>query len=219
MDKMKDNTIFRNKWIEITKGFGLAFEYHIASYFDERPMIYFCLGWGKFFINLPFKTGIDECEPPRYGFYWYESALWICCGKKLYTFHSPWSWDWYRTSLLLKNENWEHEYKGNHKSFYNKEWFKKSWNEKHPYKYILKNGTIQNRIATIQVEEREWRRKFLKWTTFRAKISKTIEINFNDEVGEKTGSWKGGCTGCAYEIKPEEKPIDTLRRMEKERKF
>ena len=216
---MKDNVIFRNKWIEFCNKFGFEFEYHVASYFDERPMLHILLGWGQLFIHLPFHTGIDECEPPRYGFYWFGSALWLCCGKKVYAFHAPWSWDWVRTSYLTKDGKWIHETKGNYLSCYNSVWEPVLWLEKYPYRYILKNGTIQNVIATVKVEEREWRRKFLRLTRLFNKVSRDIAVNFSGEVGERTGSWKGGCTGCGYEILPGEKPLDTLRRMEKERKF
>jgi hypothetical protein len=44
-------------------------------------------------------------------------------------------------------------------------------------------------------------------------------IEFNDEVGERTGSWKGGTLGCGYNLLPNETPLECLRRMEKERKF
>lgn len=30
---------------------------------------------------------------------------------------------------------------------------------------------------------------------------------------------KGGCTGCGYDIKPGETPLECLQRMERERKF
>lgn len=36
-------------------------------------------------------------------------------------------------------------------------------------------------------------------------------------VKEKT--YKGGTTGCSYEMKPGEIPLQTLKRMEKERRF
>lgn len=46
-----------------------------------------------------------------------------------------------------------------------------------------------------------------------------IDIEFSDEVGERTGSWKGGVLGCGFDMLPGERPVDALRRMELERKF
>jgi hypothetical protein len=39
------------------------------------------------------------------------------------------------------------------------------------------------------------------------------------EVGERTGSYKGGTLGCSHKMLKGETPLQTLRRMEKERKF
>jgi hypothetical protein len=89
----------------------------------------------------------------------------------------------------------------------------------YPYRYILKNGEIQDRTATVFVDRMAWRPKCLKWTSLFEKERQTIDVQFNDEVGEKSGSWKGGCIGCSYEMLPGESPEQTLRRMEAERKF
>jgi len=88
-----------------------------------------------------------------------------------------------------------------------------------PYRYILKDGTIQDRTATYCVERREWRPRCLQWTAMFAKCHTSIDVNFNGEVGERSGSWKGGCIGCGYELLPTETPEECLRRMERERKF
>jgi hypothetical protein len=50
-------------------------------------------------------------------------------------------------------------------------------------------------------------------------IRTSIWVTFNEEIGERVGSWKGGVTGAVTDILPGETPEMTLRRMEKERKF
>lgn len=89
----------------------------------------------------------------------------------------------------------------------------------YPYTYTLKRGEVQNRTATVHVERMSWRPKCLRWTRLLEKSRTSIEVSFSDEVGERSGSWKGGCIGCGYEIKPGETPLETLSRMERERKF
>lgn len=91
--------------------------------------------------------------------------------------------------------------------------------ETHPYTYKLKSGEIQERLATIHVEEREWRWRWLQWSSWPSKVVRCISITFDKEVGERSGSWKGGTTGCGYEMKPGETALQTLRRMERERAF
>lgn len=91
----------------------------------------------------------------------------------------------------------------------------------YPYRYVLKNGTVQNRTATIYVERMAWRPRCLRWTSLFERERTYINITFDNEVGERTGSWKGGTTGCSWDLKPSEyfDPEQALRRMEKERIF
>lgn len=132
----------------------------------------------------------------------------------------PWSLDWYRTSVYLKDGTWEHEVKGNRKQFYDSNiWGNKIYYEEHPYKYKLTNGETQRVIAKIHKTEREWRRRWLKFTPIFNFVRTTIEVNFSDEVGERSGSWKGGTIGCGYDLKGNESMGECLKRMEMERKF
>ena len=106
------------------------------------------------------------------------------------------------------------------KQFWDKEkWKDIFFEETHPYFYVLNNGSVQRRMATIQVTEREWRPHWFKWLSLTKKVRKSIDIEFNEEVGERTGTWKGGTLGCSYEMLPNETPRQTLRRMELNREF
>lgn len=91
--------------------------------------------------------------------------------------------------------------------------------ESFSYRYILRNGEVQYRNAKVHVEQRIWRQRWLWWTTKFQKRVQTIEVEFSDEVGERTGSWKGGTIVCAYEMLPGERVERCLRRMEQNRKF
>jgi len=89
----------------------------------------------------------------------------------------------------------------------------------YPYTYKLESSDIQHRIASVYVERRFYRPRWFKWTRLFETQAQWLEVEFNDEVGERSGSWKGGCMGCAYDIRPNETPLDALRRMERDRKF
>jgi hypothetical protein len=84
------------------------------------------------------------------------------------------------------------------------------------YTYVLRDGTVQNRIAKVHME-RDYRK--IRGLPFVKKSSRCIWAEFDGEVGERTGSWKGGCTGCGYTMLPNETIEQCLRRMERERKF
>jgi hypothetical protein len=207
---------------------ALTFEW--GSYFSPYPQIHLGLGWGSLYIDLPYNTGRDECENPRYGFYLYGEgkffeSLWFCWGMKYWCINMPWSLTWVRTSFLRKDGNWEHDTNeerlgGDSKQFWDKDkWKDILWSETHPYRYILKSGKIQDREARIMVEEMEWRPRWFKWTSLFSKVRKYINIEFDGEVGERSGSWKGGTVGCGYTLLPNETPLQCLRRMESEREF
>ena len=230
---------FRNNWFEFTPSFsGFSLRYYVASYFNNKPVINICLGFGNLFIYLPFKSSYYECSPPCYGIYYFEKAFWFCCGKKVKSWHLPWSYVWVKTSILLKNNKWEHKTKKNKKDFYEEIWEEKKWTKTFLYRYILKNGKTQNRLAKITIEKNEWRWKWFKWLAFIKKTSKHISVEFLaipkksilieksgnkkieiNAIGENVGSWKGGTTGCSYKMLKNEKPESTLRRMEIKRKL
>jgi len=69
------------------------------------------------------------------------------------------------------------------------------------------------------VVERERRPKWLTWIKLFSKVSRSIEIDFSSEVGEESGSWKGGCIGCSWQLKPNQTPLEALKEMESTRKF
>lgn len=223
---MQQIKTFRNHWIEYTPRLSkLNISYSLASYFDERHMITLCGFWGQLFIHLPFKSGINECETPSYGFYfygegtWWFDTFWIKMGYKIKCFHMPWEWDWVRTSNLRKDGQWENESRGNKKNFWDGKWDQIILYESFPYTYILEDGTVQNRTATIKTTEMEWRWRWFKNLSLIKKVRRYIDVRFDGEVGERTGSWKGGCTGCSYDMKKGETPLQCLQRMEAERKF
>lgn len=224
----KEKWNYNGEWFTFYWGWNFDISYEICGYFDPRHRITLHLLYCNLTIKLPFKSKYtDECDPPKYGIAYHNKTLWIYRGgkgndnggNKWWTFNMPWQLDWVRTSNLRKDGEWEHETKKNRKRFYLEGWDDILWKETHPYVYILYSGEIQNRLATIRLSEREWRQKWLKWTKLFAIVRKFIEIDFNQEVGEESGGWKGGCTGCSYEMKENETPLYALRRMELERKF
>ena len=62
--------------------------------------------------------------------------------------------------------------------------------------------------ATTKIEEREWRAgtglfKWLSWFR-RPKNSRSLDLRFSAEVGQRKGSWKGGTIGHSIEMLPGE---------------
>lgn len=181
---------------------GLQAEIEFPSDWHEeaRAWVRLGLGFGKLCFSFPWSKVVPDeyqCSGPTYGFHFYEDLLWIRYGKDegkrtdpRITLHMPWSWNHQEHKILSESES-------------------------HPYTYTLRSGEVQHRTATIKAEQRTWTRW---WLPFR-RVSRSIDVDFNAEVGERSGSWKGGCMGCGYTMKAGETPLQTLRRMEKERTF
>lgn len=222
----KEKWIYESKWIifYFTNSFDISFE--LCGYFDNRPRINICLVFFRLAIILPFRNKwTDECDAPKWGIAIHNNTFWIYKGgkgnmnggNKWWTWHIPFiTKDWIRTSILLKDDTWEHEVNGSRKEFYNDEWKQKqkSWTYDYTDKYD--NSIIP---TTIYVEEREWRPKWLKWTGIFKSVNRTIDVHFSKECGKRKGSWKGGTLGCSYSLLPNEQPLDCLKRMERERYF
>ena len=159
-----------------------------------------CIGFFTLCFSFPWKWTVEDfyqCSGPRYGFTFYEDIFWFHYGKSKGTRNDP-------TFSLYMPWHWRH--------IYTKDMSEPTT---HVYCYTLKSGEIQHRLATIKAEQRKWWRP---WLPFKM-VRNSIDVSFDKEVGERTGSWKGGCTGCSYDLLDGEKPWDSLKRMEKERKF
>lgn len=225
----KENNEYKNDWLTFYPQWSRpALSLDLVEYDGDRPQLHFCLGWGNFFIKLPFKSKYsDRFEAPTYGIYYHERSIWIQHGiDKVYCIHLPHDKDWVRTSKLLVDGGWTHETYKNRKGLSwqdRREIYKNLepsiWRKDFPYTYTLRSGEVQNITATVTVEEREWRWRWFKWLPYPRQISKTISVNFSEEVGEERGSWKGGTTGCGYSMLKGETAEQALRRMEKERRF
>ncbi|MBV8474541.1 MAG: hypothetical protein JO107_10320 [Hyphomicrobiales bacterium] len=225
----------RFTWAELTGRFGLAAA--LINWGDgERWSLQLHLGWPSIFIKLPFlpprepkddmmdKWGFSVCTDS-----WAEIHLnW---GAKTKIVAMPWQWAFIRRSTLAPDgRQWIHELAASRiprdkppLGTPNVDWwfFKDAprWTATLPYRYVLKTGEVQERQATIGMEESEWRWRWFKWCPFPRKVVRAIDVTFDEEVGERTGSWKGGVLGCGYTMRRDETPEECLYRMQSERIF
>lgn len=170
-----------------------------------------------FLIALPFLDRWHRMPDEimdSWGPYWHEDSLVWTWGSKCWFFHAPWQWRHHKTWLMKPDGSWMES---------DKMWDSTvdygQFREIHEYHYQLKSGEIQEAKATIQVEKMEWRWKWFPWLRFPRKVRQWIDVRFNREMGDRAGSWKGGTIGCSWDLKLGERPLDALRRMERERTF
>lgn len=182
-----------------------------------------------YLIPLPFMDRWHR-EPEEimesWGVYHHERAVWFCWGNRSKVFHLPWDFTHIKHEVRRPDGSWvpyvgSWEVKQPDRSplFGDGKEPDGRWQETYPYRYVLESGEVQERTATVYVERREWRWRWFSWLPWPARKRTYIDVAFNDEVGERTGSWKGGTLGCGWDMKKGETPLDALRRMERERKF
>jgi|GEM_PF-1925174 len=208
---------------------------------DAGICFHLCIPWlFSWYLVLPY---VYRCHESMTGIGIHNGSFWIYpladqhesrrdhpWWKKNYCFDFPWTYQWESTEILEHKSNLPGFAKTvflENRSDRKRDPFevmriadthKKAVSETYDYVYRLKNGQTQIRQATVFVERRTWRMKWWPLLPFR-KFRTSIDVRFSDEVGEGTGSWKGGCTGCGYDMLFGETPLECLRRMERERKF
>lgn len=75
-------------------------------------------------------------------------------------------------------------------------------------KFLIRDADGTEVIATTYIQEREWTfgEGWFQWLRFFRKniVQRTLEIEFDQEVGHDKGSWKGGLMGTSIEMNPNE---------------
>lgn len=213
---------FRMKWGEVTFG-GSGWALGLCL-FGDRPhySLHIKVWWiANVFIGLPFlrrfaRESHEIMETWGASYDAEMGYLALNWGRRYNHFTMPWrNWRQVAHEVRRADGSWVP--------------FVGSWErgkepdgretETHPYNYLRRSGEKQERTATIFVERRVRRLALLRWTSRFQHVTHAIEVEFSEEVGERSGSWKGGCIGCSYELRPNETPRECLKRMESERKF
>lgn len=230
----------RFRWAEFSTSKGLALSLDHQDGDGHSWMLHIRLLIVQAFIYLPGprREVRSGTMGESWGFSWNWGHEWgngdsihLHWGYRTKLIYMPWGWDWVRTSFLLGNGMWISETKftqaidrlptvsGPRALTIREQVDAWAWRGIYEYRYTLRSGEVQRRKATVKVEEMEWRWRALRWLPWPRKVSRTIAVEFDGEVGERSGSWKGGTIGCGYELRHSESPLQCLRRMEVERKF
>lgn len=106
-----------------------------------------------YLIALPFldRWRYDPKEIMDQWRIYHERSIWLWWGEKYYVLHLPWEMTFIVHEVRLPDGTWVKAIDS---------WRKDiepdgRWTADYPYRYVLKSGEIQNRIATVTVERRE----------------------------------------------------------------
>lgn len=172
-----------------------------------------CLNFWRYSAYIPLgvtRYSVDINDTPQWSaFGSSENGLWFCWGK--------WSkrYDWPGSTFTVAYEQQLPD--GSWVSVFRNE--AQPYTETRPYTYVLKSGEVQNRTTTVSKRRHVLGRLGLNHLGWPKRIKESINIEFDGEVGERSGSWKGGTIGCSYDLRQGEDMAGCLRRMERERRF
>lgn len=230
------------KWFELT--------FAKCGYFDGRPEINIYLYFISFVIKLPWinEKWTDECDPPKYGIAIHNGTFWLHLGgngnmkggSKWWSWDFPWfTEEFYKHYILGKDGNWidvtfkwkdkeTRELFENHIGYlgFGKGYLPDEESLAQTYYGVWHDDYDNTDInAKYRVEVRIWRPKWFMWTDKFQFIRKSIDVCFEDEVGSRKGSWKGGTIGAGHDFKDidlqnfPETPEECFARMNKERNW
>lgn len=173
--------------------------------------------WFNLYLRLPL--------PPRepidgmidiWGFKVYYSSLHLNWGARTRVIDLPWCWWQYDPAHTVWGLRGWKPYQFLTVVDNESVWPDKRIVWKEPFRYVNRSGESQQCTASFHVERSEYRWKALLALPFPRKRFQTLHVTFSEGLGEDRLSWKGGTTGITEEMCLYEKPLDTLRRMERE---
>ena len=202
-------------------------------YPDCIPRVKLMIGIWKFFLTIklfkfkPYQSVFEKSYTHRYGITFFERQIHFHWDETK-VINLPWHWEIVRHDLLLPGGSvyYSNRYplKKKQQSFY---WYEVLEGKRSPYpeygvsvkaaEYIdiihtLKNGTVQKAKIRLAGEEREWRWKWLRWLPWPRFIRRTVDCSSDIELGERSGSWKGGMMGWSCEWRKNETMEDAFWR-------
>ena len=195
---------FANQVLEVSWGrspVGIGILNHSNDGDSHDRFFWVALGFIQFFIPIGVYGGDERFgdEPA------YSIRASVEDGVSLHWGTRYWIWWWaFRTKLLewdyeTKDRTWVsilHKPKGlDSFTEYLRRREKIAKTETHPYSYRLRSGEVQNVNATITRERRVLGRCYLHRLGWPKRYETSIDIAFDNEVGERAGDWKGGCVG------------------------
>lgn len=193
---------------------GCSFKMSLGLLMFEEE---FCLDLFGFLIALPFLDRYVR-EPAeimdQWRVYAMERSIWFWWGSWHRVLHLPWEMNHLKVEILRPDGTW-----GRQVQSYDigEPDGRQIWTL--PYRYVCRSGEVQDAKATVYVERREWRWRSMMWCPLTAKVRKSIDITFDREMGDRAGSWKGGCISTGYDMKPGESVEQAVLRMQQEYSF
>lgn len=210
-----DGISFRREFRRNNEKIRFKFEFNLVwvSYYALKLFgVWVPLLWLVRLVGGPRKT--DGAGIAHWGFYKIDRTIVFCWGDCHWNWYLPWDLSHVLTEVRKPDGTWVKKVN--------------SWDERepdgrwvgvYPYRYTTRRGEVQETTATVYVERMTWAWRWFKRLGWPRKVRTDLWIEFADEMGDARGSWKGGTIGCGWDLRKNETPEQSLRRMESVREF
>lgn len=208
---IKNGQVLELHWSRPSFEIGAGILVHSDESDFGHRMLCIKLGWLSAYIPLgvtKYEVDID-CEPQWSAFISREFGLILNWGERRKSYDLPGTVFTLAYEQQMADGSWRSVFRSDEKPY----------TKDYPYTYVLASGEIQKRSATVSKRRHVLARKWLHRVGWPKWIKESIDVQFDDEVGERTGSWKGGTIGCGYDLRSGEHMLSALRRMERDRRF
>lgn len=204
------------------QGLGYTLIVELPQIIQDFRIKHIARSWDAATVERLGRNYYYEVFPKEYGFAFSDRALFLRFGPQTHDsltakskcYFLPWlNWRHVRNSMYDLDGGLFFSESGN-RDF--RPWYEAK--DKVPKAtFRVKDDDGQEVEAKTHIEEREWRlgEGWFKWLSLfcRPKIIRSLEINFNAEVGPEKGSWKGGLTGTSINMLPGESPESAFLRF------
>lgn len=200
-----------NRRVEVTVGLhGIRFAVEKTSY-EEHTLLHLEVPGFALFARVGRGREVPAGEMAiSWGASIHEGDLVLDWGARRARFTlNPFRWHGYRSESLISDGSW------NDTPRWRPEAAALDWyTEEHPYAIASLPSTKMaietwRATATCYVERTTRTRRFLP---FWRRVEHWVYFDLSDEIGETTGSWKGGTVGFSEEMLPGDSVQDVVQR-------
>jgi len=208
--------------------FGWVARLTLPRLLDDYKVRHVATSWDAATVERLGRNWYEEHHAREYGFSLSDGFLQVFLGAQTHDStttqswctHLPWTqWRFHRFSLYdaAGAEFWTQiERRGNGTKYRDFDAQREAEARCDKAVFLVDDFDGQRLTVTTHIEEREWKfgEGWFKWLSLfrKAKVRRSLSINFDKECGPEKGSWKGGTMGTGIDMLPGELHEAAFRR-------
>jgi hypothetical protein len=213
--------------------FGWVACLRLPRLLDDHKVRHVAASWDAATVARMGRNWYEKRFPREYGFSLSDGFLQVFMGAQTgdsdttqdWCTHLPWTqWRFHRFSLYdLAGAEFFTEFEADRRARTKASATRLGYEDQYAAQAAMPKAVFlvddfdgQRLTVTTHIEEREWKfgEGWFKWLSLfrKAKVRRSLSINFDKECGPEKGSWKGGTMGTGIDMLPGELHEAAFRR-------